>query len=333
MFPFPEESPAHHVRDLSIWIGGPNCVPEEFFEHHVVYEGGERDFVGARGGVPPFRLSLWKLPQSVTSFTIQTSVVTLVQIRDIMAQLPNLNDLSLSGTHIRVDGSALLGVGTTLRGKFGGQLLLNGGWVDMKDATNMLLEIPTGLHFTGVQIYATRERLLSTVRLAEACSKTLVKLLYSVALHGKSHLLVWLVAVHELSTLTTFGPNLDGSETLERAFDFSKVPNIQEVDFRVGWMGGGLLWIPTALSALRPTTSPRLSAIKLGLTSPLGDESVETMIEDAGGDLRRIADELIRIEREFEGAVNFTVRRDLEFKAVFDTLNVRFHFRGVNGAL
>jgi len=35
--------------------------------------------------------------QSATFSTMNTDVVTLVQIRDIMAYLPNLDDLSLSG--------------------------------------------------------------------------------------------------------------------------------------------------------------------------------------------------------------------------------------------
>lgn len=50
------------------------------------------------------------------------------------------------------------------------------------------------------------------------------------------------------------------------------------------------------------------------------------MIKDAGEDLRLIAGEVARIEHEFKGAVNFTIVRSSEFKAVLDTLNVRFCF-------
>ena len=50
------------------------------------------------------------------------------------------------------------------------------------------------------------------------------------------------------------------------------------------------------------------------------------MITDMGDDLRRIVDEIARIEHEFEGAVNFTVVPNYKFQAVFDTLNVRFSF-------
>jgi len=48
------------------------------------------------------------------------------------------------------------------------------------------------------------------------------------------------------------------------------------------------------------------------------------MITDMGNDLRLIADEVARIEREFEGAVNLAVLRDSKFGAVLDSLDVRF---------
>ena len=99
--------------------------------------------------------------------------------------------------------------------------------------------------------------------------------------------------------------------------------------FTVGWKEVGPAWIPAALSTLRPATSPRLSAIRLNFTSSsITNKSIETLIEYTGNDLRRVADELSRIEREFEGAVNFAVSRDSAFEAVLDTLNVRSRFVG-----
>jgi hypothetical protein len=126
----------------------------------------------------------------VTSLIIDTDMVTLVQIREVMVQLPNLNDLSLSGSLVAVDRNALSGIGTVLRGRFGGQLRLLNGYAD-KDVMNMLLEVPTGLHFTEMRIRGTHGSFLSTVRLAEACCKTLVKLSYAVSIHGKSHPFSW----------------------------------------------------------------------------------------------------------------------------------------------
>jgi len=113
-------------------------------------------------------------------------VVTLVQIRDIIAQLPNLDDLSLSGYLIPEGGRALARIGTVLRGRFGGKLLLRNECAD-KDVMGMLLEARGGLRFTGVHIRCTDKCLLPTVRLVEGCDKTLVKLSYMVTFHGRSH--------------------------------------------------------------------------------------------------------------------------------------------------
>ena len=103
-----------------------------------------------------------------------------------MVHLPNLDNLSLSGSPIRVDRSVLLGTGTTLRGRFGGKLMLRDGCA-RKDVVDMLLGIPTGLYFTEVDIRCKPQCLLSTVRIVEACGNALVKLSYTITLHGKSH--------------------------------------------------------------------------------------------------------------------------------------------------
>ena len=120
-----------------------------------------------------------------------------------------------------------------------------------------------------------------------------------------------------------------GCDAFERSFDFSKFPNLQKVYLGVGWVGGNLLWILTALSTLRPATSPRLSTIQLKFTRPpTRTRYVETAIECTVDDLRRIADEVTRIKREFKGALSVTVLRDPKFEAVLDAFNVRFHLRG-----
>jgi len=95
---------------------------------------------------------------------------------------------------------------------------------------------------------------------------------------------------------------------------------------RVGWKQGGLHWIPIAVSTLRSTTSPRLSSLQLDLAGTPLNQSVESLIEDMGNDLQRIADEVTRIDREFEGAVNITVVSDSKFKTVLNTLDVSFCF-------
>ena len=102
--------------------------------------------------------------------------------------LPNLNDLILSGCFIvRSTFKQLFpGLGAGLRGRFGGELQIRDGYTN-EYIVNMLLEVPTGLYFTKIYIYADRPCLLPTVRLAEACCKALVNLLFSCAIHsGKS---------------------------------------------------------------------------------------------------------------------------------------------------
>jgi len=190
-FPVPEESPAHHVRDLRIYIGGQDWVPQNFFEYTSWFTNVRILTLLGRWGFPPFWTpSLYRLPRSVTSLTIEVNVCTLTYIRDIIAQLPNLDDLSLSESLISMDEDVFPGIGTTLGGRFGGKLALLPVH-DTKDFMNMLLEIPTGLRFTEVEIRCTRGCFPLAVRLTEACSETLVNLSYMVTRYGESHPFSW----------------------------------------------------------------------------------------------------------------------------------------------
>ena len=123
----------------------------------------------------------------------------------------------------------------------------------------------------------------------------------------------------------------DGNSTFERSFDFSNSPNIQEVNFGVIWVDGALRWIPMALSTLGPATSPHLCIIRLDFSrSLIVTRTVETLIHETSYDLRWVANEAVRIEREFKGAVNLSLRRDAAFEEALTTLNVSFHFCGVD---
>jgi len=105
-----------------------------------------------------------------------------------MAHLPNLDDLILSGPFVVRSKSKkrLPGLGAGLRGRFGGELQIRNGRID-EYIVNMLLEVPTGLHFTKLHVHGGPVCLLQTVRLAEACCKTLVNLFFSCAIYsGKS---------------------------------------------------------------------------------------------------------------------------------------------------
>jgi len=86
-----------------------------------------------------------------------------------------------------------------------------------------------------------------------------------------------------------------------------------------------------ALSTIKPATSPHLSTVLVDLARSYStSRPIASLIEDTRDDLRWVADEATRIEREFEGAVNLTVSRDQAFKVALDALNVRFYFRGVD---
>jgi len=85
-------------------------------------------------------------------------------------------------------------------------------------------------------------------------------------------------------------------------------------------MSGSLLWIPKALSTIKPATSPRLSFIRLSFVRPpFANGSIDDLVKDAGDDLRWVVDEVTRIERE--GVVCLTVDLDSSFQvALMDLL-------------
>ena len=190
-FPMPEKSPAHYVKDLRFSLGGRCGAPDNFSKHTPWFTNVEKMALTMnRISLPPRTPFPARLPRSVTSLAIKGAweEIDLVQMRDIMARLPNLNDLILSGTVVAQPESRkpLPGLGTGLRGRFGGELRIRNGHID-KEFVDMLLEVPTGLHFTKIYIYADCPCLLQTVRLAEACCETLVNFSYSGFVLSKSH--------------------------------------------------------------------------------------------------------------------------------------------------
>ena len=222
-FPVPQDSPAHLVKNLYVWIGASRFVPDPFFEYTPWFINLQSLSLMEYKGVPLLRRpSLWRSPQSVTSLTIKADLVTLVEIRDIMAELPNLNSLWLSGTLLGVDRR---GVGTVLRGRFGGKLRLCNGYAGER-VTNMLLEIPTGIHFTEIQIECPRKLLPSNIRLLEACGHTLVRLSYKVNFECKSRSpLACLALVRKSLTLVRLLTQMAGSLN-----DPSTSPNSQNCE-------------------------------------------------------------------------------------------------------
>lgn len=285
-FPIPDQSPAYHVRELTLELGGHYYVPDEFFNRIQWFRNLRKVAMSSGRGndwwwIPPSG----RLSESVTSLTIVSDMaLTVPRIRDVMVQLPNLTDLSISGSLLRVGKDKLEGIGTALRGKFCGRLQLHGKLGrSYMDVVNALLEVPTGLNFTELDLHSIREGLVPTVRLTEACRKSLVKFSYSID-----------------------GNYVGGNGTLDRSLDFSECRNLKEVVLRLGGAGPGLPWIYTTLSTIRSATTPHLSALHLDLHGLSRSNSFINWRILFADDLRLLDEEVARIEREFEGAVNLT---------------------------
>lgn len=75
-----------------------------------------------------------------------------------------------------------------------------------------------------------------------------------------------------------------------------------------------LQWIPTALSTLKPTTSPHLSVVQLYFTPRTRWRVPRASIERLNNDLGLIEHEVARIGREFVGEVNVTMDRKVRLR-------------------
>ena len=86
IFPVPEESPAHLVRDLGFLIGGSDRAPKKFFEYIPWFTNVERVTLFSRQGMSQSLQIFWywRFPQTATSLTISADSITITQIRDIM---------------------------------------------------------------------------------------------------------------------------------------------------------------------------------------------------------------------------------------------------------
>ena len=185
-FPVPGESPAHHVRDLRFLSGGDFDSPERFLEHIPWFINVERVTLLGYGGWETLSqiLLLGRFSQSVTSLVINAGLpISALQVQNILVALPSLNNVSLSGSLLVTSRDTLRGMGTVLRGDFGGRLRLI---KETTEVAHILLAVPTGLHFTKVEVLGMHECLITTVMLAEECGRSLTKLTYTVGNFCKS---------------------------------------------------------------------------------------------------------------------------------------------------
>ena len=330
-FPVPEESPAYYVKDLRFSLGAHFGGPKEFVEHTPWFTNAEKLTVTVDTAFRPIDIPFFaRLPQSPTSLTMEALSCQneFVHMLDVMAQLPNLENVTVSGNFVVRVGKPR--PATAPRGRFGGELRIRNGQTE-KSFVNLLLEVPTGLHFTKIHVHPDCACLLQTVRLVEACCETLVELTYMGSILGKSSpALSDLLAPHSGSDFLLI-PSIDFQGPLERSFDFSNFPRLQKVTFDAHRVHGPIHFIPVALSTLKPSTSPHLSHIYFGLSGPRYSNFYyfikgTSNLENMGSDLRRIAEEFSRIEREYEGAVDLSVVRSTGYEPLDKLTNVRFFF-------
>ena len=182
-FPDPLTSPAEYTREIRIHL--VSDAPPQLAEY-MSYFSNVRDLtlVGGRCENHEWISSIGKLPTSIRSLTMKFVSVTNTQVLQIMGQLPNLDDFSLS----TFKGSDFLdGAGEVLKGRYGGKLEL----LLMDDfhasIVRSLLEAPEGLRFKSVKAFCNAgDDFPVYADLVAACQDTLTDLDISVSAEGNA---------------------------------------------------------------------------------------------------------------------------------------------------
>jgi hypothetical protein len=112
-------------------------------------------------------------------------------------------------------------------------------------------------------------------------------------------------------TLTLYLGLVGTRESLDQPFDFTKFPNLKEVDLTAPWVAGGLRWIPASLSTFRPATSPNLSVIRLKFNYGTRLYPSREFLEQMSDDLLLTKDEIARIRREFAVGAEIVICRGI----------------------
>jgi len=160
-------------------------TPTQLAEY-MPYFSDVRDLtlIGGRCHKHEWISGIGRLPTSICSLTMQFVSVTNVQVLEIMEQLPNLDDLSLSTFK---GASFPAEAGEILRGRYGGKLDL----LLMEDfhasIVRSLLKAPEGLGFKSIKAFCnTGDDFPAYVDLVATCRDTLVDLDISVSAEGES---------------------------------------------------------------------------------------------------------------------------------------------------
>ena len=164
VFPVPEHSPAHRARALRLRLS-PDQDALSHFAKHIPYFSSIQVL-----SLEPISCDLLTtLPQTLPAVHyphVKGSGITLDAIHAAMMRLPGLNSLSdgcFSNTELP------LGVENLPKGEFHRVLKLHAGLAH-RDVFNMLTNIPTGLHFTRVDIAKVDGNFFSdALTLVKAC--------------------------------------------------------------------------------------------------------------------------------------------------------------------
>ena len=107
----------------------------------------------------------------------------------------------------------------------------------------------------------------------------------------------------------------DGHEVSDREFNFTRFSNLEEITFIIGRTPGDLLWIPRALSTVKPITSPRFSVLNLmpGYELP---HPIPAHYRLWLRNVTRLTEEVSRIEHEFMGTVKVTWYPEVDISPV-----------------
>lgn len=292
-FPNPSTSPAPYAREMRIHISSE--APMRLSEY-MPYFSHVRDLtlIGGRCENRDWILSLGQLPPSIRSLTMKFASITNAQVFEIMEQLPNLDDLSLSA----FKGAGLtLEAGEILKGRYNGKLDL----LLMDDfhagIVRSLLNAPEGLGFRSIKALCnTEDDFPVYVDLVASCQDTLVDLDISVSSEA---------IITPTKSAHTF--NFSHHKSLER-LSFSLLSNF-----------ASCRWLPMSLSSINPTNSPLLNTITIYLhrhVPPARIVSETTWSETVMKDLRDVGSEIKRIRTQSGGRVKFEIVIPLSWVAI-----------------
>ena len=183
-FPSPENSPARHVRELTISF--EQTTPIDFADRMPYFSNVQQlSLSGLLPTDPGFTSkALGQLPPTIRSVTFTLRKVLTVDLVSVIRQLLNLNDLSFY--LVDLGGKFPVGLGKPIQSRLGGKLLLH-GVSPIRNILDMLMEVQTGPRFVEVEIRETRmSNFSAALKLVGACQDTMTKFHFSAFLRGRS---------------------------------------------------------------------------------------------------------------------------------------------------